>query len=678
MVDKKAVEDFKVFAEGVKRLKELEKELNSLNTRKFRNEAQNIRRKLKSVHAIPQIERELNELKAKISGIDIDFLKSKLDFEQTRKINELEKKGQELEKQIFLAKKGTLNEPERKEIEGLPLLKNRVLYLRELTEKEDNELRKELEGVRKEKIKKQLNSDEINNVDSIPNLKGKVEYLRALLKRDESELQRLTDFFIQGQENFKLISKKIEKIPELSRKTNWLGKLFGEERDELHVIEDRMEKLPALQGKITHLLNMLQEKSSEISKEAEEIDFLKHKLSYFKKVLEEKEQQIQEELKKAQDPSLKKKLLAEMNELENKISSAKDELYVKFNKEISESKWMIQKQREELDEELEKLAKASAKIIEEEKNETISKLISELTKINQKIEGNRDELGKQFARHIGDLRRKINELEQVQKTDEIKAALNADVENKFNYLKEKLEYLERTQKLDELRGRINVDNSGAIIARSKALGITPKYLQKIESLENLQEPKKIREINPIIEQKKEPKIKFRAGKEIPELPPMPLTAEELQMLMPKITNNHFMPNIRMETDVSLTSHPSLKEEKELDIYEIKKEITAQKLNFPKLQQQPDSIILQKPKKEKIRKMRVPNRRFLEQDRFVRFVNSLDELKNLSQNYEGLFEDVKELKSFNKNSSERALEDSHLIRENLAKINLKLFTGIKTD
>ena len=55
-----------------------------------------------------------------------------------------------------------------------------------------------------------------------------------------------------------------------------------------------------------------------------------------------------------------------------------------------------------------------------------------------------------------------------------------------------------------------------------------------------------------------------------------------------------------------------------------------------------------------------------------------DLKNLSENREELFEDVKELKSFNKNSAEQLLEDSHLIKENLLKINSKLFVGVRAD
>ncbi len=59
--------DFETFKFGVQRLKELEKELNRLDTRGFSAEERAIRSKLKNVSMIPQIEKELRELKLKIN-----------------------------------------------------------------------------------------------------------------------------------------------------------------------------------------------------------------------------------------------------------------------------------------------------------------------------------------------------------------------------------------------------------------------------------------------------------------------------------------------------------------------------------------------------------------------------------------------------------------------------------
>ena len=60
--------DFELYAQGVERLKELARELKSLDTRGFTREEQSVKVKLKNVSDIPVIERELKNLKLKISG----------------------------------------------------------------------------------------------------------------------------------------------------------------------------------------------------------------------------------------------------------------------------------------------------------------------------------------------------------------------------------------------------------------------------------------------------------------------------------------------------------------------------------------------------------------------------------------------------------------------------------
>jgi len=57
--------EFQAFARGVDRLKELEKELKSLDTRGFYKDEQYIRSRLKSVSEIPNIEKAVKKLKFK-------------------------------------------------------------------------------------------------------------------------------------------------------------------------------------------------------------------------------------------------------------------------------------------------------------------------------------------------------------------------------------------------------------------------------------------------------------------------------------------------------------------------------------------------------------------------------------------------------------------------------------
>jgi len=60
--------DFETFGFGVQRLKEIERELNSMNTSKFPDETASIKSKLKDVSQIPILEREMKILRKKISG----------------------------------------------------------------------------------------------------------------------------------------------------------------------------------------------------------------------------------------------------------------------------------------------------------------------------------------------------------------------------------------------------------------------------------------------------------------------------------------------------------------------------------------------------------------------------------------------------------------------------------
>lgn len=60
--------DFEAFKFGVERLKSLEAELNSMDTTGFSREAQDIRSRLKTVSEIPNVERKMKTLRAKIDA----------------------------------------------------------------------------------------------------------------------------------------------------------------------------------------------------------------------------------------------------------------------------------------------------------------------------------------------------------------------------------------------------------------------------------------------------------------------------------------------------------------------------------------------------------------------------------------------------------------------------------
>ena len=60
--------DFEIFGKGIQRLKEIKKELKSLNTKGHEKEVKAIEPNLKNVSTIPEVEKQLEDLKRKIAG----------------------------------------------------------------------------------------------------------------------------------------------------------------------------------------------------------------------------------------------------------------------------------------------------------------------------------------------------------------------------------------------------------------------------------------------------------------------------------------------------------------------------------------------------------------------------------------------------------------------------------
>lgn len=96
--------DFETFKFGVERLKELEKELNSLDTRGFAKEDKDIRVKLKKVSEIPVIEKKLKDLRLKINNKFKPKIRKKSPSKEIKK--DLDKIKGELERIKRLKKAG--------------------------------------------------------------------------------------------------------------------------------------------------------------------------------------------------------------------------------------------------------------------------------------------------------------------------------------------------------------------------------------------------------------------------------------------------------------------------------------------------------------------------------------------------------------------------------------------
>lgn len=180
---KEYLEKIRIYEKGVKRLKELEKELNSLDTKKFRKYKRAIRKKLKSVSLIPEIEEDLRNLKLRIAGVDVDYKKAVVDKAQDKKLALLRREERDLKHGLQAIKKdlkvsnkeSPIKKGEMKLAEST-LLRNKITDLeKKLDEKEEEfkqESKNKLGFFRKRRLEKK-----------IQNLKAEIEDSRLDLSK---------------------------------------------------------------------------------------------------------------------------------------------------------------------------------------------------------------------------------------------------------------------------------------------------------------------------------------------------------------------------------------------------------------------------------------------------------------------------------------------------------------
>lgn len=95
-----AKKDFEIYAKGVQRLKELDRELNSLDVKGFDAESREIKSRLKNVSDIPFIETKIKSLKLKIRGKYHPRKKSNLVRKNLKEIKEDIQNVPKIEKQV--------------------------------------------------------------------------------------------------------------------------------------------------------------------------------------------------------------------------------------------------------------------------------------------------------------------------------------------------------------------------------------------------------------------------------------------------------------------------------------------------------------------------------------------------------------------------------------------------
>lgn len=266
----KALQDFEIYGKGVRRLVQLKKELDALDTRKFKSQERAIRRKLNSVHLIPEIEYDLRDLKKDIAGLDKGYEKSKIDVKQSKKIRALEKKatsfdiGGKVGRRLVEEEKDIIEL--RKKIASLktkismPAKKRIFVEVKELSEKIDK------------------NKEELYNkmVDEISESKWMIE-------REKQELRdELNDIISESRW---LIEKEAQEINEqLLTEMKTINEKIEEDKAELY--ENLLSKFTQVKSQVEKLQSERESMKKELESYAKEKE----------KQLEEKEKKISQGL----------------------------------------------------------------------------------------------------------------------------------------------------------------------------------------------------------------------------------------------------------------------------------------------------------------------------------------------------------------------------------------------
>lgn len=288
MADKNLKKEFSDFAEKISRLQSLKHEFEAIDSKGFEREAKIIRSKLKDVHAIPQLERMISQLRNEV-----------LKFHARKQVKS------QVGKKI-LAKSRSLEEDHKK-------IKSKI-----------HELEQNLENKSRHIGKKQLTKSEVDDVKEIPKLQKQIGNLKNDLHSHVSASKMKVDtgvgllvdakfsdflFSIKGELSQELKKKQKEMDEELSADLESREKIFAKKyHDVVQKYHDMYEK----------------KVSSELDKE----------------VRKQFNQKLNDELEKA-----KRKMVADLLKRDSeRIAKEKHKLVLNLEKEFASKKEYLEKE----------------------------------------------------------------------------------------------------------------------------------------------------------------------------------------------------------------------------------------------------------------------------------------------------------------------------------------------
>jgi hypothetical protein len=335
--------DFETFKFGVQRLKELKAELNSIDTRGFSKEVQDIRVKLKSVSEIPNIEKSLRSLKLKIKN---KYRPKRRKKPSTKKILD----------------------------EGLDDIEEQIKSLRRSKSRDLGEIREELNKIKKQKYSGPLDSGVDILVDTNFNqflsqtkkalsnrIHTKEEEIEEVLK---SDLERREDKYHRKHENllrdFRNKKEKLEREYKKKYKQKVESTLHREVSEKFSkMLRDKLEKekIALTKEYVAKLKSNADQALKEKEGKLREM-YLKHKKDYDAKIRDKDEKERREFRDKLIIDS-NKKVHDEIARKEHVLRSRlANEYESKLKKKIAEHEAELKKQKINLELEMQKKIKS--------------------------------------------------------------------------------------------------------------------------------------------------------------------------------------------------------------------------------------------------------------------------------------------------------------------------------
>ena len=442
-----------------------------------------------------------------------------------------------------------------------------------------------------------------------------MDYLRLLIVKDEEEMRSFAALKVKINK----ISKK--EIPNINGRNKILSRILKQNEEKMGLLEeftgefsDRLDvAIPSLQRKTSFLGRLFRKENEEIKQLENRVD--QNSINFNKKLI-------------AEIAESRRMLENEKIELRGQILDLLAESIKNLTKEKEESDNRILNQIEELKNEMQKNKEAADK-----------NLIDKLLQIKQRVDESKKELKIETWKQINELQKEI----ELKKAIAISQGFKAQDQRK-------IEVLPELQKINVISER-KQGEMPAEKAIEKLITIKPsqKTIPEFKKEEFLGFKEGFRDVPTIVDfaiygkKNKEAHV----ANEISNLPEWPMDFK-----MPKLEKIH-------KTEIPEFKKKLIPATNE----EIKREV--EKTEKQKIK----SELIKQEQKVKIKKIRIPNKAYLEYNQLIEIIRNINNLKIIFSNeHKEISRDINEKKEFHEGEINKLYKNFDEIKQNLSKIS----------